>query len=196
MLQKPKRPPVKRLYLTILGRDQAEKCAFLSEWQISPKTFFNPFQKRALIFTSLKDKSFENTVGKGKTACHEQFFLFPQCFYLFFTCYENFPPFSSTLNCRLQVISSSNLYLAFFLIILYWLILFTVFKIPGFMGWFLDEILWITIISSFTFSIPSSQHVVQTYRQAHGRTHAGHNTLIIVPWPMASEPIDSFTQIH
>ena len=32
------------------------------------------------VFTSLQYKSFENTVGKGETACNEQFLLFPQCF--------------------------------------------------------------------------------------------------------------------
>ena len=75
VLQKPKRPPVNSQYLTILGRDQAEKCAFLYECQIPPKTLFNPFQKRALIFTCLKDKSFENTVGKGEIARASNFFF-------------------------------------------------------------------------------------------------------------------------
>ena len=36
--------------------------------------------KQVLVFTSLQYKSFENTVGKGETAHHEQFLLFPQCF--------------------------------------------------------------------------------------------------------------------
>ena len=39
-----------------------------------------PFPKQALVFTCLQYKSFENTVGKGKTARNEQFLLFPQCF--------------------------------------------------------------------------------------------------------------------
>ena len=53
---------------------------------------FNPFQKQALVFTCLKYKSFENTVGKGEIARNEQFLLFPTVFSTFL---ENFPPFSS-----------------------------------------------------------------------------------------------------
>ena len=40
---------------------------------------FHPF-KKSLVFTCLKNKSFENTVGKGEIARNEQFLLFPQCF--------------------------------------------------------------------------------------------------------------------
>ena len=36
-----------------------------------------PFPKQALVFICLQYKSFENTVGKGKTAHTEQFLLFP-----------------------------------------------------------------------------------------------------------------------
>ena len=39
-----------------------------------------PFPKRALVFTCLQYKSFENTEGKGGIARNEQFLLFPQCF--------------------------------------------------------------------------------------------------------------------
>ena len=39
-----------------------------------------PFHKQAFVFTCLQNKSFENTVGKGEIARHEQFLLFPQCF--------------------------------------------------------------------------------------------------------------------
>ena len=38
------------------------------------------FPTQALVFTCLPCKCFENTVGKGKIARNEQFFLFPQCF--------------------------------------------------------------------------------------------------------------------
>ena len=35
---------------------------------------------KAVVFTSLHYKSFENAVGKGEIARYEQFLLFPQCF--------------------------------------------------------------------------------------------------------------------
>ena len=38
------------------------------------------FPKKALIFTCLRYKPFENTVGKGEIARNEQFLLFPQYF--------------------------------------------------------------------------------------------------------------------
>ena len=47
---------------------------------ISVHFLIDPFPKRALVFTCLQDKSFENTVGKGEIAHYEQFLLFPQCF--------------------------------------------------------------------------------------------------------------------
>ena len=40
----------------------------------------NSFLKKTLVFTCLRYKSFENTVGKGEIANNEQFLLFPQCF--------------------------------------------------------------------------------------------------------------------
>ena len=36
--------------------------------------------KHALVFMCLQYKSFENTAGKGKTACKEQIHIFPQYF--------------------------------------------------------------------------------------------------------------------
>ena len=39
-----------------------------------------PFPKQALVFTCLKYKPLENTVGKGEIARNEQFLLFPPCF--------------------------------------------------------------------------------------------------------------------
>ena len=36
--------------------------------------------KQPWILMCLQYKSFENTVGKGEIAHHEQFLLFPQCF--------------------------------------------------------------------------------------------------------------------
>ena len=40
------------------------------------------FPKQALVFTSLQNMSFENTVEKGEIARNEQFLLFPQGFLL------------------------------------------------------------------------------------------------------------------
>ena len=42
-----------------------------------------PFPKQPLVFTCLKCQSFENTVGKREIACNKQFFLFQQCFVIF-----------------------------------------------------------------------------------------------------------------
>ena len=39
----------------------------------------NPFPHNNLL-TSVGNKPFENTVGKGEIACNKQFLLFPQCF--------------------------------------------------------------------------------------------------------------------
>ena len=39
--------------------------------------YSEPFPKRALVFTCLQYKAFENTVGKGEIARKEQFLLFP-----------------------------------------------------------------------------------------------------------------------
>ena len=46
--------------------------------------FFGPCSPeylKALVFTSLPYKSFENTVGKGEIAHNEQFLLYPSVFY-------------------------------------------------------------------------------------------------------------------
>ena len=59
--------------------------------------------KKALVFTCLQFKSFENTVGKGEIARNEQFLLSPQ---YFSTHLENFLPFFiKEKNCRLQTLS-------------------------------------------------------------------------------------------
>ena len=55
------------------------------------------FPKQALIFMCLHHKSFENTVGKGKIARNQQFFLFPQCF-LAIHSLASFLPFLSNLK--------------------------------------------------------------------------------------------------
>ena len=59
----------------------------------------NHFQKKALVFTSLQYKSFENTVRKGEIARNEQFLLFPQCF---LSVWITFCHFHQMWNCRLQ----------------------------------------------------------------------------------------------
>ena len=66
-----------------------------------PQCFLShkPFPKKALVFTCLQYKSFENTVGKGETARNKQFLLFP----VFSILLENFLPFSSNLK-----LSSAN----------------------------------------------------------------------------------------
>ena len=70
---------------------------FLLFPQYFQKAFFYPITRRQILDSSeLKDfaddnvkfdkngrklsKPVENTVGKGETACYEQFLLFPQCF--------------------------------------------------------------------------------------------------------------------
>ena len=40
----------------------------------------NPFPNKPWFLLVSKNKSFENTVGKGEIARNEQFLLFPQCF--------------------------------------------------------------------------------------------------------------------
>ena len=41
---------------------------------------FNPFPNKPLFLRVCSTSLFENTVGKGEIACHEQFLLFAQCF--------------------------------------------------------------------------------------------------------------------
>ena len=45
------------------------------------KNLFNLFLNKPYLFTSLQYRSLENTVGKGKFAWYEHFFLFPRVFY-------------------------------------------------------------------------------------------------------------------
>ena len=63
---------------------------------------FNPFDKQALVFTCLQNKSFENTVGKGEIALYEQFLLFPQCF---LPVWRTFCHFHQFQHCCLQTFS-------------------------------------------------------------------------------------------
>ena len=53
-----------------------------------------PFPKQSLVFTCLQHRSFENTVGKGETACNEHS-PFPA---VFSTHLESFLPFLSNLK--------------------------------------------------------------------------------------------------
>ena len=55
--------------------------------------------KKALVFTCLPYKAFENTMGKGEIACNEQFFLFPQHF---LPIWRTFCHFHQIQNCRLK----------------------------------------------------------------------------------------------
>ena len=57
---------------------------------------------QAFVFTFLQLKSFENTLGKGEIARHEQFLLFPQCF---LPIWRTFCYFYQIRNCGLQTLS-------------------------------------------------------------------------------------------
>ena len=71
-----------------------------SEW--IGREMNSPFPKQALVFTCLRFKSFENTVGKGESAHNEQFLLFPQCFP---PVWRSFCHFRQIWNCCLQTLS-------------------------------------------------------------------------------------------
>ena len=61
----------------------------------------NPFPKKPWAL-HVSNKSFENTVEKGKIARNERFLVFPQCFLPF---WRNFCRFHQIQNCRLQSLS-------------------------------------------------------------------------------------------
>ena len=60
-----------------------------------------PFPKQAHVFTCLRYKSFENTVGKGEIACNKQFLLFLKCF---LPDWKAFCHFQQISNCHLQTL--------------------------------------------------------------------------------------------
>ena len=60
------------------------------------------FSQKALVFTCLQYKSFENSKGKGEIVHNEQFLLLPLCFLLI---WRTFWCFHSVWNCRLQTLS-------------------------------------------------------------------------------------------
>ena len=60
----------------------------------SLKPLIEPFPKRALVFTCLQYKSFENAMGKGEIARNEQFLLCP----VFSTLLQNILPLISNLE--------------------------------------------------------------------------------------------------
>ena len=43
-------------------------------------SFINAFTEQVRIFTTVREKPFENTAGKGENAGNQHFLLFPQCF--------------------------------------------------------------------------------------------------------------------
>ena len=61
----------------------------------------NPVPKKALVFTCLQYKSFENSVGKGEIARNEQFLLFP---HRFLPSHRTIYHFHQIQNCRLQTL--------------------------------------------------------------------------------------------
>ena len=63
---------------------------------------FNPFPNKPWFLPVCKNKSFENTVGKGEIARNEQFLLFPQCFLPF---WKNVFHFHQIQSCCLQTLS-------------------------------------------------------------------------------------------
>ena len=78
----------------------------LSQGYPTPNLLFSElFPKQAVVFTCLHYKSFENTVGKGEIARHEQFLLFPQRFLPF---WRTLCHFHQIKNCRLQTLSLSQ----------------------------------------------------------------------------------------
>ena len=66
-----------------------------------------PIPKQAIVSTCLEYKSFENMLGKGETAHHGQFFLFPQSFVTFWITFHHFHYIK---NCSLQTLSKLKLY--------------------------------------------------------------------------------------
>ena len=60
------------------------------------------FPKQSLVFTCVKSKSIENTVGKGEIVCNTQFLLFPQCFQ---RVWRTFCYFYHIQTCNLQTLS-------------------------------------------------------------------------------------------
>ena len=69
-------------------------------------TLLNPFLDQTLVFTCLQGKSFENTVGKGETACNKQFLLFP----VFSTCLKSFLLFSTKMKLSSATSFNSDLW--------------------------------------------------------------------------------------
>ena len=59
-----------------------------------------PFPKQALIFTCVRHKSFEKTVGKGEMARNQQFLLFTQYFPPFWRTFCHFHT-SEIVSCKL-----------------------------------------------------------------------------------------------
>ena len=53
--------------------------ALISDWG-KILMFINRFPNKPWFLRVFSTSLFENTVGKGEIACHEQFLLFPQCF--------------------------------------------------------------------------------------------------------------------
>ena len=51
---------------------------------------FNSFLEKPWFLCVCSTRSFENSVGKGKTALDEQFLLFPQCFLLVLNTFVRF----------------------------------------------------------------------------------------------------------
>ena len=58
------------------------------------------FTTQSWLLTTLREKTFENMVGKRESACNQHFFLYPQCFLPWQGQILSFGP---TLICRLQM---------------------------------------------------------------------------------------------
>ena len=91
-----------RTWKVVIVKVNSFPNVFVSETTHAASFFFKTFPKQALVFTCLQYMPFENTVGKGEIARHEQFLLFPQCFLYFQRALRYF---HQNQNCRLQTLS-------------------------------------------------------------------------------------------
>ena len=59
---------------------QSQQNLYVLEISMRWKGNYKPIPTQRHLLTPLRNKPFENTVGKGEIARNEQFLLFPQCF--------------------------------------------------------------------------------------------------------------------
>ena len=94
-----------RVWLLSSIGEPSSSNPFLRPWtqsEVEEQYVHYLLRKQALVFTCLRNKSFENTVGKGEIARNEQFLLFPPCF---LSVQRAFCHLQQTWNCHLQTLS-------------------------------------------------------------------------------------------